>query len=242
MHLYLIIVLFLGAILFAASSYFARDPRLLIVSGGILIFLAALIISSGEITYTTGTTIKQPVQSSTAFFLNETFFNTTYKAIQTENKENYLLKKGKEYIISDYDPEIQSDEYNMFCTNKSKISMKWIVAVEQAGQLRLYEQPNISSQGLNCEESDQCSLKNKNRNYMSDTNVSFWEDPTLNDKGDLIFNSYVPASTQNKGVGAISQEFGWVLKPDTCYLSEFNSDNAQTRMSNRLIFYKENGG
>lgn len=153
-----------------------------------------------------------------------------------------MINKGKEYLITDYDPEIQSEEYNMFCTNDSKISLKWVVAVEEAGQLRMYEDPNVSSYGTNCEDCEECSFKNKNRNFVFDTNASFWEDPTLNDKGDLIVNSYIPASTQNKGVGGTSENFGWVLKPDTCYLSEFNPDNSQTSMSNRLVFYKENGG
>lgn len=237
MQLYLVIVFVVAAILFTACSYFVRDKKLLLIGGAILVLTASLIILSGGIEYSTGVQIKQPVESTTAFFLNQTFFQDNgFKALQTVDKSSYYLKKGDEFIISDYDDSVNSDDFNMFCTGNKSVYGVLKVAASKSGSLSLYENPVIDVNGTECGDCSNCVHVSKNRLETKDNNVSFFEDPTFTDKGDLISKSYIPASTANKGVGDVSNEDNWVFEPDSCYVLEFVPESAGTPMSLRLVY------
>ena len=237
MHLYLIIVFVVGAILFTASAYFVRDRRLLMVAGAILVLVASLIVLSGGIEYSTGMQITQPVKSTTAFFLNQTFFQDDgYKAIQIVDRSQYSLDNGQEHVITDYDASVEADDFNMICTGRNRLYGVVEVTTYNEGEIRFYENPVVDANGTRCNESLSCAHVAKNRNTRRDNNVEYFEDPSLSDKGDLLSTSYVPASTENKGVGGVSGQSNWVLSPGTCYVLEFIPVSAGDAMSVRFVY------
>lgn len=237
MQLYLIIVFVVAAILFTASAYFVRDRRLLMVAGAILVLVASLIVLSGGIEYSTGVQITQPVKSTTAFFLNQTFFQDDgYKAIQTSDRYMYYLENGQEHVITDYDDSVNADDFNMICTGNNRLYGVVEASTSKAGEIRFYENPVVDANGTRCNDSVSCSHVSKNRNTSCDNNVEFFEDPSFTDIGDLLSTAYIPASTENKGVGGVSGQSNWVLSPGTCYVLEFIPVSAGDAMSVRFVY------
>ena len=236
MYIEIISLLVIAGILFAGLSFYVRDRKLLIIAGGFFLLAAVLVIYSG-VEFTVGSQIKQPVKSSPAFFLNETFYKDNgYSGIQIADRNMHYLTEGDEHILSDYDESVNADDLNMICTGNITYYGSIEITAAKSGVVYFYEETTFSDSGTPCNQTQYCNDVNKNRYYSDENDLTFYEDPTIVNNGTRLVSSYIPASTENKGIGGISGETNWLLNRNTCYLLEYVPESAGSAASFRMVY------
>lgn len=94
----------------------------------------------------------------------------------------------------------------------------------------LYEDPTTSG-------GTAMTIYKRNRNVLTSSSGAAVLDPTVSSVGTEIFSEFIPAG--NKGGGAASYSFEYVLKPLTTYLLRLTNVNAQAHPANLRIEWYE---
>lgn len=150
---------------------------------------------------------------------------------------NHLrLHEGRAYYIYKmypYDAGLSaSSSINIAIAWPSGVTPHVTFQYESPGESEfyLYEEPTTSG-------GTAMTIYKRNRNLLTSSSGAAVLNPTISSVGTEIFSEFIPAG--NKGGGAASYSFEYVLKPLTTYLLRLTNVNTQTHPANLRVEWYE---
>lgn len=164
----------------------------------------------------------------------EVQLDSSFPALYTMDVSHHEIHEGDYYVASGISGAL-ADGGTFILTVITPNTAKWLHAFYQATgtlkyYLRIYEGPTVNVAG------SAVTAINRNRNSANTSGATLREDDTFTDNGTLIFHTYVATGTRNGGSEVSRTEF--VLKQNTTYMFQIESDDANNIVSGQLEWYE----
>jgi hypothetical protein len=183
-------------------------------------------------------TLKYVAQVDPADPTRKIEFDPMFKSLFTMDVTHHEIHESNSYTITGI-KEALADGGTFFLTVITPNTTKWLHVIFQTSglyqyYLRIYEGATVNVSGA------AVTAYNRNRNSANTSGGTFRHDDTYTDNGTLIFQKYV--GTGSRDGGTTDQRTEFVLKQNTTYSFQLESDAANNILSGQLEFYEHTSG